>query len=60
MLRKIELRRLTETPTSVVMAFDKKEMNNCGFPARGDYNVLYEDGKVIIVKELESVLKVIN
>ncbi len=57
MLRKIETRRLTETPTNAIMAFDKEKLRECGFPAREDYNVLYEDNKITIVKDLDSVFK---
>ena len=60
MLRKVETRRLTETKTNAIIAFDKEKLRECGFPVREDYNVLYEDDKITIVKDLNSTLKMIN
>lgn len=53
MLRKVETRRLTDAPASAILALDKKVMNECGFPTKEDYNVLYEDGKITLVKTLD-------
>lgn len=55
MLKKVETRRLTDTRTNAVMAFNKKTLIECGFPTCEDYNVLYEDGKITIVKDLNLV-----
>lgn len=60
MIRKVETRRLTETRTNAIMAFDKEMLKNCGFPVKQDYNVIYEEGKITIVKELDSTLKMVN
>lgn len=55
MLRRIEQRKLTKTPTHAVMALNVKTLEECGFPTGEEYNVIYEDGKVTIVKEIKSV-----
>lgn len=52
---KIENRKLTITPVNAVMSFNKKSLLDIGFEA-GDYNVVYEQGKITIVKELKSVI----
>ena len=51
----IELRTLTITPVNAIMSFNKKKLKEFGLEA-GEYNVVYEKGKVTIVKELKSVV----
>ena len=53
--KKIELRTLTITPVNAVMSFNKKKLKEFGIEA-GEYNVVYEEGKITIVKELKSVV----
>ncbi len=51
----IERRTLTITPSTAVMSFNKKRLAEFGIEG-GEYNVVYEDGKITIVKELKSVV----
>jgi len=37
------------------MTFDKEYLKNSGIELGKHYNVIYENGKIIITKELESV-----
>jgi hypothetical protein len=55
MLRRIEQRKLTKTPTHAVIALNRQTLELCGFPTGEEYNVIYEDGKITIVKEVKSV-----
>lgn len=51
----IERRTLTITPVNALMSFNKKSLLINGLEA-GEYNVVYEEGKITIVKELKSVV----
>ena len=51
----IERRTLTITPVNALMSFNKKSLLISGIEA-GEYNVVYEEGKITIVKELKSVV----
>lgn len=51
----IERRTLTVTPVNAIMSFNKKKLKEFGIEA-GEYNVVYEKGKITIVKELQSVI----
>lgn len=51
----IESRKMTFTPTNAVMSFNRKKLLEFGICA-GEYNVVYEKGKITIVKELQSVI----
>lgn len=51
----IERRTLTVTNVNAVMSFNKRSLEEYGLKA-GEYNVVYEEGKITIVKELKSVV----
>jgi len=51
----IEQRKLTKTPTHAMLSFNQRILERCGFPTSEEYNVIYEDGKITIVKEIKSV-----
>ncbi len=51
----IERRKITVTPVNAIMSLNRKSLEKIGFGA-GEYNVVYEDGKITIVKELKSVV----
>lgn len=51
----IERRALTINKVNGVMSFNKKRLEEFGICA-GEYNVVYENGKITIIKELTSVI----
>lgn len=51
----IEKRTLTITSVNAIMSFNKRSLEECDIEA-GEYTVVYEEGKITIVKKLKHVV----